>query len=71
MLNVFNNMWVLTICVILLLFIIKKIYYLNKPFDEIKFLEQQKNKENIKNKLDLNIITNSIPELTSYYVGLS
>lgn len=70
MLSCFNNGWVLLIGVILLYFIIKKIYNLNKPFDEKKFIEQYANQKKLKNKINIELFKQGIPQLASYYVGL-
>jgi hypothetical protein len=47
----------------------KKIYNLNKPFDENKFIEQYVN-QLLKNKFTLESIPQTIPVITSYYVGI-
>jgi len=65
-----DNCWTILICVILIIFIIKKIYNLNKPFDENKFIEQYVNQQKIKNKFTLESIPQTIPVITSYYVGI-
>lgn len=73
MLNIFNNIWTAIISVILIIVIIKKIYNINKPFDENKFIEQYTNQQKLKNKINIGI--NSIPlnlnKIASYYVGLN
>ena len=66
-----NNIWVLVIAVILLYAIIKKIYNLNKPFDENKFIEQYHNQQKIKKKLNFENIPAELPKLASFYVGLN
>lgn len=72
MLDCLNSWWVFVICAILFFFICKKISNLFRPFDEHRFIEQQKNQEKLKKKLGMtfNNITTSIPQLTSYYVGI-
>lgn len=71
MLDNFNNIWVILLCIILLLFIIKKIYNLNKPFDEKRFIEQYINQQKLKNNFSFEAIPHSLPKLASYYVGLN
>jgi hypothetical protein len=65
-----NNYWTMFIAFILIIFIIKKIYYLNKPFDEERFIAQYVNQEKISKNLNLNIIPESLPKLVNYWVGL-
>lgn len=67
----FNNFWVILICVILVMLIGKKIYNLNKPFDEKRFVEQYINQQKLKKKFSLNNIPQSLPKLAEYYVGLN
>ena len=71
MLEICNNVWVLIISAILLIVIIKKIYNLNEPFDEDRFVEQYINQHKIKNKFNLKSIPKGLPILTSYYIGLN
>lgn len=71
MLDRFNNFWVILICIILVIFIVKKIYNLNKPFDEKRFIEQYVNQQKLKEKFTLEGIPQSLPKLASYYVGLN
>ena len=71
MLEICNNIWVLIISAILLIVIIKKIYNLNKPFDEDRFVKQYINQHKIKNKFNLKSIPEGLPILTSYYIGLN
>ena len=68
MLDIFNSCWSIIIAIILLYFIIKKIYNLNKPFDEEKFINQLYNQERIKDKFDVNFITQRIPDIAHYYL---
>ena len=70
MLDKFNNCWIIIICIILLIFIIKKIYNLNKPFDEERFIKQYINQRKIKDNFKLESITQTLPNLASYYVGI-
>jgi hypothetical protein len=71
MLDRLNNSYVILISIFLLIIIIKKIYNLNKPFDEKRFMEQCINQEKLKNKFNLNSIPLELPKLTSYYIGLN
>lgn len=71
MLDRLNNYWVILICIILLIFIIKKIYNLNKPFDEKRFIEQYVNQKKLKEKFTLDSIPQSLPKLASYFIGLN
>ena len=71
MLDKFNNIWVIIISIIILLIIIKKIYNLNKPFDEKRFVEQYRNQIKLKNNFSLKSIPKTLPKLASYYVGLN
>lgn len=71
MLDNFNNYWIILICIILTIFIVKKIYNLNKPFDEKRFIEQCINQQKLKEKFTLDGIQQSLPNLASYYVGLN
>jgi hypothetical protein len=75
MLDKFNNIWVFIICFILVIFIIKKIYNLNKPFDENRFIEQHFNKQHIgqqiQDNFSLGTLSKSLSKMTSYYVGLN
>lgn len=71
MLDRFNNFWVILICVILGFFIVKKIYNLNKPFDEKRFIEQYVNQQKLKEKFSFEAIPQNLTKLTSYYVGLN
>ena len=70
MLEIFNNYYVIFISAILLIIIIKKIINLDKPFDEDKFIEQYINQQKIAHNLNIGSIHETLPILTSYYVGL-
>jgi hypothetical protein len=71
MLDKFNNIWIYIISAILLYAIFRKLFNLNKPFDEKKFIEQYQNQEKLKKKLNFNNIHQNIPMLASYYVGIN
>ena len=71
MLDKFNNCWIILFCIILIIFIIKKIYNLNKPFDEKRFIEQHINQQKLKDKITLELISKNLPNLAYYYVGLN
>lgn len=71
MLDKFNSTWVIIISVILFIIIIRKIYYMNKPFDENRFIEQYVNQQKLQEKFSLSSIPNKLPTLASYYVGLN
>jgi hypothetical protein len=71
MLYNFNNCWVILFCIVLIIFIVKKIYNLNKSFDEKKFIQQYINQQQIKEKNNLNLISQSLPNIASYYVGIN
>jgi len=80
MLELFNNIWVVIISLILVYIIYNKINNLNKPFDKARFVEQYTNQKKLWKKLKntTNISTKgkgiepiSIPLLASYYVGLN
>ena len=68
MLEIFNSCWTIIIAIILLYFIIKKIYNLNKPFDEEKFITQLNNQKRIKENFDVNFIKQRIPDIAHYYL---
>lgn len=70
MFELFNNIWVLLICLFLIYCIYKKISNLNKPLQETKFVEQMKNQQKLKKKINLNQIVKKLPSLASYYVGI-
>ena len=70
MLDIFNNVWIILISCVLLICIVKKIYYINEPFNEIKFIEQYQNKEKLKQRISIEVLQKSLPTLASYYVGL-
>jgi hypothetical protein len=70
MLDIFNNIWVIIICVIIGLIIIRKIYNLNKPFDEEQFMEKYQNQKKLKEKFSLDILKKNIPNITHMYLGL-
>jgi hypothetical protein len=70
MLDIFNNNWIVCISIILFIIIIKKIINLNKPFDEDKFIEQYINQQKIAHSFNLGSIHETLPILTSYYIGL-
>lgn len=65
MLNLFNNKLVIIICLILLFFIIKKIYNLNKPFNEKKYIEQYVNQQKFEKNFDINVIPKAIPTIAN------
>jgi hypothetical protein len=71
MLNLFNNKWILLISIIIIYVVIKKIYYLNKPFNEEKFIKQQINKNKLKNKIKNIDIQSELYKGLSYYIGLN
>jgi hypothetical protein len=71
MLDWFNNYWIIIISCILLFIIIRKIYNLNKPFDENRFIEQYKNQLKLKENFSLSSIPKGLPKIASYYVGLN
>lgn len=68
MLDKFNNIWVIIICIVLAIFIVKKICNLNKPFDEKRFVEQYVNQQNLREKFTLDSIPKNLPKFVSYYV---
>ena len=78
MLELFNNIWVVIISLILVYIIYNKINNLNKPFDKARFVEQYTNQKKLWKKLKNTRISKkgkgiepiSIPLLASYYVGL-
>jgi hypothetical protein len=70
MLEKFNNIWIILLSILLLYVIVRKIINLNKPFDENRFIQQYRNQLKLKKQLNINIIQQNIPKLTSYYVGL-
>jgi hypothetical protein len=70
MLDRFNNIWVIIISILLIFFIFKKIYNLNKPFDEHRFIEQYINQQKLQDKFSLRNIPKNLPKIASYYVGL-
>ena len=65
------NLWLILISIIILYIIIKKIINLNKPFNEKKFIDKYINYKKLKKKLNFNNITENIPLITSYYIGLN
>ena len=80
MLELFNNIWVIIISLILVYIIYNKINNLNKPFDKARFVEQYINQKKILKKLKNATCTSkkgkgiepiAIPLLASYYVGLN
>jgi hypothetical protein len=80
MFELFNNIWVVIISLILLYIIYNKINNLNKPFDKARFVEKYTNQKKLWKKLKntTNISKNgkgiepiTIPLLASYYVGLN
>ena len=71
MLDKFNNIWIIIICIILLIIIIRKIYNLDKPFDENKYIQQIINQKKLKEQFNLNLIKNGLPTIASYYVGIT
>lgn len=80
MLELFNNIWVVIISLILVYIIYNKINNLNKPFDKARFVEQYTNQKKLWKKLKnttsiskkgKGIEPISIPLLASYYVGLN
>ena len=48
----------------------KKIWNLNKPFDEQKFIMQHMNQEKLKKNFTLESFHKHLPDIASYYVGL-
>jgi flagellar biosynthesis/type III secretory pathway M-ring protein FliF/YscJ len=70
MLDLFNNIWVILICIILVFFIVRKIIKLNKPFDEERFIEQYKNQQKLSEKFSMVSLQKSLPKLTSFYLGI-
>jgi len=58
MIECFNNIWIILICIYLFYLIIKKLYKL--IFD---------NNDNIKNK-ESDLIPTMLPTITSYYIGI-
>jgi hypothetical protein len=71
MFEIFNNPWMLLVCVFLIYSIYKKIKNLNKPLEETKFIEQMKNQQKLKKKLNFNNIVDKLPQMASYYVGIN
>jgi hypothetical protein len=80
MFELFNNIWVVIISLILLYIIYNKINNLNKPFDKARFVEKYTNQKKLWKKLKntTNISKKgkgiepiTIPLLASYYVGLN
>lgn len=70
MLQLFNNIWIIGISLLILYIIINKILNFNKCFDEEKFIKQYKNKQKLKKKIKNWNISEKIPILTSYYIGI-
>lgn len=70
MLDNFNNIWVILICIVLIFFIVRKIIKLNKPFDEERFIEQYKNQQKLGEKFSMISFQKSLPKLTSFYLGI-
>ena len=68
MLDIFNSCWTIIVAILLLYFILKKIYNLNKPFDEDKFINQLNNQEKLKKNLNLDFFKQSIPDIAHYYI---
>jgi hypothetical protein len=71
MFEIFNNIWVLIFGLFLLYAIYKKIKNLNKPFDELKFIEQFKNQKRLKKKINFTNLQKGLPTIASYYVGIN
>ncbi len=71
MLEIFNNPWVILICVFLIYSIYRKIKNLSKPLEETKFIEQMKNQQKLKKHFSLTNIVNNLPTMASYYVGIA
>lgn len=71
MLDKCNNIWVIIICIILFIIIVRKINNLNKPFDEQRFMEQYINQKKLSKKFSLDSLPLELPTLTSYYVGIN
>ena len=46
--------------------IIKKLYYLNKPFDEQKFIQQYNNQTKLKDKIGINYLLTNQKEIMNY-----
>ena len=78
MLEIFNNIWVTMISIILFIIIIKKIYYFyqcqNNEFDIDEYLIKQEKSdiitEKLKKKLSLDNIKMNMSDITSYYLGV-
>ena len=70
MLDKLNSFWVILICAIIFFIIVKKLYNLNKPFDESKFIKQYANQEKLKEKFGMQNISQQLPQLASMYVGI-
>jgi hypothetical protein len=71
MLESFNNIWIIIISIIIFFIIIKKIYNLNKPFDEIRFIQQCANQEKLKKKFTENNYLKTISNITDFYIGVN
>jgi len=71
MFEIFNNPWFILVCAFLIYSIYKKVKNLNKPLKETKFIEQMKNQQKLKKKINFNNLMTNLPQMTSYYVGLN
>ena len=70
MFEIFNNPWIILICIFLIYSIYKKIKNLNKPLNQTKFIEQLQNQQKIKKKFNFYNIVTKLPTVASYYVGI-
>ena len=66
MLEKLNNYWVLILSFLIFCMIIKKLYYLNKPFDEQKFIQQYNNQTKLKDKIGINYLLTNQKEIMNY-----
>lgn len=64
------NKYCIIIIIILIFSISRKIYKLNKPFDETRFIKQMENQKKLKEKFSLDNIKLNLPKITSYIVGI-
>ena len=65
------NTWLIIISIILLYIIVKKIINLEKPFNEEQFIEKYNNYKKLEETINLDKITENIPSITSYFIGLN
>lgn len=66
MLEKLNNCWVLILSFLIFCMIIKKLYYLNKPFDEQKFIQQYNNQTKLKDKINMNYLLTNQKEIMNF-----